>query len=183
MPKSTPRFMERGADTCRLIDFPVVASGQLPQPFREWLGEANDQMLSFILYRKVKKITSDVYGTFFDRTVPSWGFHGSSDILQTLLKAPPSWFPNGGAENDVNQYLGRVFWSPLWRWRKMAALPLPAAILDDLIPGSGNEVIQDGGRKRKGRHLAPPPQWGSKNAPYTTIEAKIIYTIYLYELV
>ena len=50
----------------------------------------------------------------------------------------------------------------------MAALPLPVAILDDLICGTGNEVIQDGGRKRKGRHLAPPPQWGSKNAPYTT---------------
>ena len=45
----------------------------------------------------------------------------------------------------------------------MAALPLPAAILDDLIPGtSGNEVIQDGGLKRKGRHLAPPPQWDRK---------------------
>ena len=34
--------------------------------------------------------------------------------------------------------------------------------------GSGNEVIQDGGRKRKGRHFPPSPQWGSKNAPYTT---------------
>ena len=40
----------------------------------------------------------------------------------------------------------------------MAALPLPAAILDDLISGSANEVIQDGHRKRKGRHFAPPPQ-------------------------
>ena len=37
--------MECGVDTCRLIDFPVVASGQLPQPIQEWLGEANDQML------------------------------------------------------------------------------------------------------------------------------------------
>ena len=38
----------------------------------------------------------------------------------------------------------------------MAALPLPVAILDDLISTSGgNEVIQDGDRKRKGRHLAP----------------------------
>ena len=36
------------------------------------------------------------------------------------------------------------------------------------FPGSGNEVIQDGGRKRKGRHFPPPPQWGSKNSPYTT---------------
>ena len=51
----------------------------------------------------------------------------------------------------------------------MAALPLPVAILDDLICGTGNEVIQDGDRKRKGRHLAPPPQWGLKNAPYTTM--------------
>ena len=50
----------------------------------------------------------------------------------------------------------------------MAALPLPVAILDDLISGTGNEVIQDGDRKRKGRHFPPPPQWGSKNAPYTT---------------
>ena len=33
---------------------------------------------------------------------------------------------------------------------------------------TGNEVIQDGDRKRKGRHFPPPPQWGSKNAPYTT---------------
>ena len=29
--------------------------------------------------------------------------------------------------------IGRVFRPPLWRWRKMAALPLPVAILDDLI--------------------------------------------------
>ena len=51
------------------------------------------------------------------------------------------------------------FFRPLLRGRcKMAALPLPAAILDDLISGSANEVIQDGRRKRKGRHFAPPPQ-------------------------
>ena len=43
------------------------------------------------------------------------------------------WNQDGGAENDVNQDLGRVFRPPLrWRW-KMAALPLPVAILDDLI--------------------------------------------------
>ena len=61
--------------------------------------------------------------------------------------------------------IGRFFGPPLrWRW-KMAALPLPAAILDDLICGTGNEVIQDGGRKRKGRHFPPPPQWGSKKPP------------------
>ena len=77
-------------------------------------------------------------GRFFDRTIPFWGFHGSSEVLQTLLVAPPSWIQDGGAGNDVNQDLGRPFRSPLWRWRKMAALPLPAAILDDLIPGPGN---------------------------------------------
>ena len=46
----------------------------------------------------------------------------------------------------------------------MAALPLPVAILDDLISGSANEVIQDDDRKLKGRHF-PPPQWGSKISP------------------
>ena len=77
-------------------------------------------------------------GRFFYRTIPFWGFHGSSKFLQTFLVAPPSWIQDGGAGNDVNQDLGRPFRSPLWRWRKMAALPLPAAILDDLIPGTGN---------------------------------------------
>ena len=94
--------------------------------------------------------------------------HGRLDVLQTSFPPSPSWIQDGEAGNDVIQDLGRVFRSPLRRRRKMAALPLPAAILDDLICGTGNEVIQDGGRKRKGRHLAPPPQWGSKNAPYTT---------------
>ena len=51
MPKSTPHFMERGVDTCRLIDFPVVASGQLTQPFQEWLG-----MLTIRCFSKSKKI-------------------------------------------------------------------------------------------------------------------------------
>ena len=36
---------------------------------------------------------------------------------------------------DVSS-IGRFFRSLLWRWRKMAALPLPVAILDDLISGS-----------------------------------------------
>ena len=58
---------------------------------------------------------------------------------------------------------------------KMAAVPLPAAILDDPIsvsrgvtswgPGSdptgnGNGVIQDGGRKRNCRHLATSTSMG-----------------------
>ena len=51
----------------------------------------------------------------------------------------------------------------------MSALPLPAPILDDLSD-SANEVIQDGGRKRKGHHLAPPPQWGSKRSPEVLVD-------------
>ena len=33
-----------------------------------------------------------------------------------------------------------------------------------------NEVNQDGGRKRKGHHLAPPPQWGSKRPPQVLVD-------------
>ena len=126
--------MELGVDTCRLIDFPVVASRQLPQPFREWLGEANDQMLFLNLYRKNFRHLRDVFGLgrpLSEDGSPSW----ESRRLQTLLVAPPSWFQDGGAGNDVNQDLGWPFRPPLWRWRKMAALPLPSAILDDLISG------------------------------------------------
>ena len=47
----------------------------------------------------------------------------------------------------------------------MAALTFPAANLDDIICGTGNEVIQDGGRKRKGRHFTPPARWGRKGRP------------------
>ena len=51
------------------------------------------------------------------------------------------------------------------KWRPSRFRP-PSWMIS--FPGSGNEVIQDGGRKRKGRHFPPPPQWGSKNSPYTT---------------
>ena len=95
--------------------------------------------------------------------------HGRLDVLQTSFPPSPSWIQDGDAGNDVIQDLGRFFRPLLRRRRKMAALPLPVAILDDLICGIGNEVIQDGDRKRKGRHLAPPPQWGSKKPPYTTV--------------
>ena len=40
--------------------------------------------------------------------------------------------------------IGRVFRSLLWRWRKMAALPLPVAILDDLISGSRSSKMATG---------------------------------------
>ena len=56
------------------------------------------------------------------------------------------WMPFDVAKK-IYSSIGRVFGPPLWWWWKMAALPLPAAILDDLISASGNEVIQDGDRK------------------------------------
>ena len=51
----------------------------------------------------------------------------------------------------------------------MAAFPLPVAILDDVISasraqeieqrtGSGNDLIKNGDRNRKCRHLPPPQQ-------------------------
>ena len=59
--------------------------------------------------------------------------HGRLDVLQTSLPPSPSWIQDGGAGNDINQDLGYFFRSLVrWRW-KMAALPLPVAILDDLI--------------------------------------------------
>ena len=93
---------------------------------------------------------------------------GSSDVLQTLLVAPPSWIQDCGTRNDVNQDLGRPFrshcggggkWRPFWPPSGMTSFP---------VSGSGNEFIQDCGRKRKGGHFPPPPQWASKRPPYTT---------------
>ena len=150
--------MERGAETCRLIDFPVVESGQLPQSFREWLGRLMIRCFSKSEnnFRRLR----DVFG--LGRPLSE----NETSVLES--RRPPDvtcgaailddTIQDGGAGNDVNQDLGRTLRS-LLRWRpKMAALPLPAAILDDLISGSGNEVIQDGGRKRKDRHFPPPPQ-------------------------
>ena len=79
-------------------------------------------------------------GRFWTRTIPFWGFHGSSDVLQTLLVAPASWFQDGGAGNDVNQNLWRVFRSHV-------------------------AVAQDGGPSASGRHLGWPHfrkfrEWG-----------------------
>ena len=64
----------------------------------------------------------------------------------------------------------RPFRPLLWRWRKMAALPLLVAILDDIISDYANEAIQDGSRMWKGRHFPPPPQWGSKRPPKVLVD-------------
>ena len=57
----------------------------------------------------------------------------------------------------------------------MATLPLPAAILDDLICGTGNEVIQDGGRKRKGRHFSTTTTMGIEKAALYYYGHKIMF--------
>ena len=100
------------------------------------------------------------YGTDVCRT-----FLRECQRLSHVISGPPSWIEDGTAGNDVIPELGRVFLSLLWRWRKVAALRLPVTILDGLICGTGNEVIQDGDRKRKGSHFPPPSQWNRKTLP------------------
>ena len=51
------------------------------------------------------------------------------------------WF---NSKYKTRSSIGRVFRSLLWRWRKMAALPLPVAILDDLISGSRSSKMATG---------------------------------------
>ena len=82
---------------------------------------------------KSKKQLQTSTGRFWTRTTPFWGFHGVPTSSRRYL-----WRRHLGIVIDVNQDLGRTFRSLLRRRRKMAALPLPAAILDDLIPGTGN---------------------------------------------
>ena len=62
--------------------------------------------------------------------------------------------------------IGRVFRSPLRRRRKMAALPLPVAILDDLISGSRSSKMAAGSgraailrRRRNGDRKTRPRFW------------------------
>ena len=66
--------------------------------------------------------------------------------------------------------MGQPFRPQLRRRSKMAVRPPPAVILDDFISGSANDVIQDGDRKRKGRHFTPPPQRGSKRPPQILVD-------------
>ena len=62
--------------------------------------------------------------------------------------------------------IGRVFRSPLRRRRKMAALPLPVAILDDLISGMRSSKMAAGSgraailrRRRNGDRKTRPRFW------------------------
>ena len=71
------------------------------------------------------------------------------------------WVPNEAEVQDDNPspYGRHVGW-PLFRFL--------CVLCNFRRTGSGNEVIQDGDRKRKGRQLAPQPHCGLKYAPYTT---------------
>ena len=95
--------------------------------------------------------------------------HGRLDVLQTSFPPPPSWIQDGGAGNDVIQDLGRVFRSLLWRVEENGGpsasgrhlgwphLREPEMRSPKMATGSGRAAI-----------FLHPPQWGSKNAPYTT---------------
>ena len=123
--------MELGVDTCRLIDFPVVASRQLPQPFREWLGEANDQMLFFNLYRKKLQAST---GRFWTRTTPFWRW-------ESFMGVPTS--------PDVT--CGTAILIPRWRRRKWRQ-PRPRVAFSTPIV----EVEENGGPSASVRHLGWP---------------------------
>ena len=86
---------------------------------------------------------------FWTRTTPFWGFHGSSDILQTLFVAPPSWFQDGGTG----------------KWRPFRFQP-PSWMTSFL----GNQKL---GHPRRRPEAEGPPfstttKRGSKSSPYTT---------------
>ena len=138
MPKSTPRFMESGVDTCRLIDFPVVASGQLPQPFREWLGEANDQMLFLIA---VSQMSAGRFLTLSKDRTDIWGTSSRAS------RRPP------------NVICGAAILDLRWRHRKWRQSGLWESFWSPI-----EAEAQNGGHSASGRHLGWPylrnRKWG-----------------------
>ena len=134
MPKSTPHFMELGVDTCRLIDFPEVASGQLPQPFREWLGEANNQMLFWISIKNFKNNFRRLRDVF--ELGPPLSQDGTSSWES---RRPP----------DVT--CGAAILDPRWRRRHWRQPRSGAAFSTPIV-----EVEENGGPSASGRHLGWP---------------------------
>ena len=149
MPKSTPRFMERGVDTCRLIDFPVVASGQLPQPFREWLGEANDQMFFLI---SVSQMSA---GRFWTRTTPFWGWDIFTGVptsskhylwrrhLDSKMAAPEMTSIRTWGESLEPYWGGGAKWRP-FRFRSpswITSFAEPEMRSSNMATGSGRAAI------------------------------------------
>ena len=163
MPKSTPRFMERGVDTCRLIDFPVVVSGQLPQPFREWVGEANDQKFFLI---SVSQMSA---GCFWTRTTPFWGW----DIFT-------------GVPTSSKRYLWRRHLDS-----KMAAPKMTSIRTGESFWSPIEAEAQNGGPSASGRHLGWPhfrnrkwghPRWRpeAEGPPFCASASKGLQKLSLY---
>ena len=165
MPKSTPHFMERGVDTCRMIAFPVVASGQLPEPFQEWLGRLTIRCFSKSKKKNNFKGLRDVFGLGRPFLRISREFRRPPDVTCGASILIPRWrhrkwrqpglgenFSNpivvvveNGGPSTSNSHLG---WPHSWE--------------------TGSEVVEDGGWKRKIPLFPPTPKWGSKSFPYTT---------------
>ena len=105
-----------GVDTCKLIDFPIVASGQLPQPFWEWLGEANDQMLS---------VSQTSAGRFWTRTSPFWGWDRHLKDVSTSSRRH-LWHRHLGSKMAALEMMSSKTWGgfldPYWgggaKWRR-----------------------------------------------------------------
>ena len=158
--------MGHGVDTCRLVDIRVMASGQIPQSFGEWLGEANDQML-LKSKSKVRRL-QDIFWTLL------WGRHdliGGAGVWRASSResrCPPDVIPtaailddaiqDGGGGNDVIQDLGYFFHCLLQSAEEDGGPSASGRHLGwpHLLrnwTGNANEVIQDGDQKRNGRHL------------------------------
>ena len=147
--------MGHGVGTCRLIDFCVVASGQLTQSFREWLGEANDQMP---LKSKSQASTGHICGLgrpfCEDGMTHGWWGQASGgrllrsfDVLQTSVSPPPSWMsPSKMAAAEMMSYkTWGTFFDPYcsgggrWRpfcfrsqfWMTWFPLPYPKLLVCD----------------------------------------------------
>ena len=93
---------------CRLVNFPAVGSRQLPQPFRQWLGETTDQMPNIKSKNKLMHL-QDVSWDYGDPFPKSWWLmggaavcrtsrplHGSLDVSLTLF-----WVPYSGRLIDI----------------------------------------------------------------------------------
>ena len=101
MLKSPPRFMERGVDTCRLIHFPLVASGQLPQLFREWLARLTIRCFSIsfnVNFRRLREVfrlgrplSEDFTGVPTSSRRYLWRCHLDSKMAAPKMTSTKAW--------------------------------------------------------------------------------------------
>ena len=105
----------------------------------------------------------------------SWASRRPPDVISAVAILDPRWrrrkwrHPGPGAGFSIPIAVRGAKWRP-FRFRSpswMTSFP-------------GNEVIQDGDRKRKGRHFAPRTAIGSKNPPYTTLSFLLVVLFYVY---